>query len=369
MAVDVLSRPARAPGTATVSEFHDSIIQAWLFVIAAMVFAMVVVGGATRLTDSGLSITEWQPILGIIPPLTEAHWLEALEKYRQIPEYREINAGMSMAEFQFIYWWEWAHRFLGRMVGIVFALPLAVFWWKGWVRPAMLPKLIGLFALGGLQGFFGWYMVQSGLSERVDVSHYRLALHLTTAFVILAVAVWLALEVGAPRQANRIRLQTIPRVQFSLAWMILALMLLQVVLGAFVAGLKAGLTYNTWPLMDGKLVPDGLFTLEPWWLNIAENITTVQFNHRLTAYLLTGLVIWHAVSLWRHADDERIARSGIVVAAAVFAQAGLGIWTLIAAGEAGEIPIGLGLVHQGGAALVLAILVWHLHGLMRSHRG
>ncbi len=368
MATDVLSRSARAPADEARSAAHDRIVQAWLFVIAGLVFAMVVVGGATRLTDSGLSITEWQPILGIIPPLTDADWQAALEKYRQIPEYKEINAGMSMAAFQFIYWWEWAHRFLGRIVGLAFALPLAVFWLKGWIRPAMMPKLLGLFALGGLQGFFGWYMVQSGLSERVDVSHYRLALHLTTAFVILAATVWLALEVAAPRHASRIRLQTVPVHQVRLAWVILALMLVQVVLGAFVAGLKAGLTYNTWPLMDGKLVPNGLFLLQPWWMNIVENITTVQFNHRVMAYLLTGLVVWHAVALWRNADDERVIRSSLVIAAAVLLQAGLGIWTLIAAGEAGEIPIGLGLVHQGGAALVLAILVWHLHGLVRSRQ-
>ena len=175
---------------------HDRIVQAWLIAIGLLVFGMVVVGGATRLTDSGLSITEWQPILGIIPPLSDADWQTAFAKYKLIPEYREINAGMSLAEFKFIYWWEWAHRFLGRMIGIAFALPFAFFWLKGWLRPGMIPQLLGVFALGGLQGFFGWYMVQSGLAERVDVSHYRLALHLTTAFVILACVVWLACDLA-----------------------------------------------------------------------------------------------------------------------------------------------------------------------------
>ncbi|MEL7049758.1 MAG: COX15/CtaA family protein, partial [Pseudomonadota bacterium] len=170
----------------------DKAVQMWLIIIALMVLAMVVVGGATRLTDSGLSITEWLPLLGAIPPLNAADWQIAFDKYKQIPEYTEINAGMSMAEFQFIYWWEWAHRFLGRMIGVAFAVPLAVFWLKGWIRPGLTPKLLGVLALGGLQGFFGWYMVQSGLSERVDVSHYRLALHLTTAFIILGLVVWLA---------------------------------------------------------------------------------------------------------------------------------------------------------------------------------
>lgn len=337
----------------------DAAVAVWLWCIAALVLAMVVVGGATRLTDSGLSITEWQPLLGIIPPLTEAHWLEALEKYRQIPEYQLVNKGMSLAEFQFIYWWEWAHRFLGRIIGLAFAMPLAFFWATGRIRAGLLPKLLFVLALGGLQGFFGWYMVQSGLSERTDVSHYRLALHLTTAFLILAAVVWLALDEGGDR--DRIRLHTVSTTQARLAGVIVALMIVQTVLGAFVAGLKAGLTYNTWPLMDGALIPAGLYAMQPWWMNIFENITTVQFNHRVMAYLLVALALWQAVSLWRTADDERIVTSAVVVALAFLAQAALGIWTLIATGSAGHIPIGLGLVHQGGAAVVLGLTVWHLH--------
>ncbi|MEO1207722.1 MAG: COX15/CtaA family protein [Pseudomonadota bacterium] len=367
MVTDVLPRAAVSASIADhKSDAHsgDRAVQLWLYVIATMVFAMVVVGGATRLTDSGLSITEWLPLLGAIPPLSDADWQTAFAKYKQIPEYAEINAGMSMAEFQFIYWWEWAHRFLGRMIGVAFAVPLAVFWFKGWIRPGLTPKLLGVLALGGLQGFFGWYMVQSGLSERVDVSHYRLALHLTTAFVILALVVWLAL--GLAPDEDRIRLHTIPQTQVTVATVIIGLMFLQVVLGAFVAGLKAGLTYNTWPLMDGDIIPSGLFSLSPWWVNIAENITTVQFNHRLTAYVLLAAVLWHAVALWRNADDERVVTSGWVVAGAVTLQASLGVWTLLAAGQAGHIPIGLGLIHQGGAALVLAITVWHVHRLHRA---
>ncbi len=347
------------PDASGASHPGDAAVGLWLWCIAALVLAMVIVGGATRLTDSGLSITEWRPLLGIIPPLSEADWLAALEKYRQIPEYQLVNKGMSLAEFQFIYWWEWAHRFLGRIIGIAFALPLAFFWATCRIRPGLLPKLLFVLALGGLQGFFGWYMVQSGVSERIDVSHYRLALHLTTALLILAAVVWLALDVGQDR--DRIRLHTVSSTQATLASVVVVLMLVQVVLGAFVAGLKAGLTYNTWPLMDGQLIPTGMYAMEPWWVNIAENITTVQFNHRVMASVLVALALWQAVSLWRSADDERIVTSAVVVALAFLAQAGLGIWTLLATGTAGHIPIGLGLVHQGGAAVVLGLTVWHLH--------
>ena len=340
------------------------LVQAWLFIVALLIFAMIVVGGATRLTDSGLSITEWQPILGVIPPLTAADWELALEKYRQIPEYQLVNKGMSLDEFKFIYWWEWAHRFLGRFIGLAFAVPLAVFWAMGRIPKGYGWKLIGIFALGGLQGFFGWYMVQSGLSERVDVSHYRLALHLTTAFVILAAVLWVAFDLSKNRVQD-IRLDTISPTQRNLASIIVALLLLQVVIGAFVAGLKAGLTHNTWPLMDGGLVPLTIAELVPWYLNLVENPATVQFVHRLLAYLLVGLATWHAISLWRTADDERLVTSSTVLLLAFFSQAALGVWTLLAAADQAEIPIGLGLVHQGGGAVLLAAAIWHLHRISR----
>lgn len=336
-------------------------VRAWLVFVALLVFLMIVVGGATRLTDSGLSITEWQPLLGAIPPLSEAHWLDAFEKYKQIPEYQLVNKGMSLDEFKVIYWWEWSHRFLGRFIGVAFALPLVVFWAFGWLPRGLAPKLVGILALGALQGFFGWYMVKSGLVERVDVSHYRLALHLVTAFLILALLVWTALDLAAPPAA--IRLSSIAPAHRRTAWALLALVMLQVVLGAFVAGLKAGLTYNTWPLMDGRLVPNGLLTLEPWFLNFFENVTTVQFDHRVVAYALVGLAVWHAFAL-RRVDDERVVTSGALLAIATLLQMALGIWTLLAA--QGAIPIGLGLAHQGGAAVVLAIAVWHLYAVLRS---
>jgi cytochrome c oxidase assembly protein subunit 15 len=316
---------------------------------------MIVVGGATRLTDSGLSITGWQPLLGAIPPLNEADWHTAFEKYRQIPQYHQVNKGMSLAEFQFIYWWEWAHRFLGRFIGVAFALPLVYFWARGYLRKGLPLRLSGVLLLGGLQGAIGWYMVKSGLVDRIDVSQYRLALHLTVAMLILALISWIAF--GLKREGDAYpHLRAITPGQKRLALGVLTLVLLQSLLGAFVAGLNAGLTYNTWPLMDGKLVPDGLGTLQPWYLNLFENITTVQFNHRMMAYLVCATALVQAVWVMRTADDQRLVRSALMLMAAVLAQAALGIWTLLAV-----VPLWLGLAHQAGAAIVLIVAVRHAH--------
>ena len=337
-------------------------IRIWLFTVAGLVIAMIVVGGATRLTDSGLSITEWLPLLGVIPPLSDADWLVAFEKYRQIPEYQLVNTGMSIAEFKFIYWWEWAHRFFGRMIGVAYAVPLLIFWSLRRIPRGLLPKLLAIFALGGLQGFFGWYMVQSGLVERVDVSHYRLALHLVTAFVILASLVWVALDL--PGDAAKVGTPDLPSAQRWLTAAIVALLFLQVLVGAFVAGLKAGLTHNTWPLMDGAFVPDGLMALSPLYMNLVDNPTTVQFIHRLLAYVLVGLAIWQTFSLNQAAKP--LVTSSRVLVLVFLAQAALGIWTLLAAGNMAEIPIWLGLLHQGGGAVVLVIAIWHAHRVYRA---
>ena len=345
-----------------VDETPLTAIRVWLFTVAGLVIAMIVIGGATRLTDSGLSITEWLPLLGAIPPLSQQDWLLAFEKYRQIPEYELVNKGMSLAEFKFIYWWEWAHRFFGRLIGIAYAVPLFVFWLLGRVPKGLLPKLLAILALGGLQGFFGWYMVQSGLVERVDVSHYRLALHLVTAFVILASLLWVAFDLAGDQPDDRSH--PLRSSQHWTAAIIVAVLFLQVIIGAFVAGLQAGLTHNTWPLMDGALIPDGLLTLSPWHLNLIDNETTVQFIHRLLAYLLIGLAVWHTVSLNRTAKP--IITSSRILVLAFLVQASLGIWTLLAAAEAAEIPIWLGLVHQGGAAIVLAVSIWHAYRVHRA---
>jgi len=331
----------------------DTAVRVWLGSVVTLIFAMVVVGGATRLTGSGLSITEWKPILGAIPPLSAADWQEAFDKYRQIPQYQLVNKGMSLAEFQFIYWWEWGHRFLGRFIGVAFAIPFIAFAVAGYIRRDLAPSLIALFALGALQGFMGWYMVQSGLVDRVSVSQYRLAAHLGLAAVIYAAMIWVLLGVGQPARA----------VKQSWAWLsaagLLVFSFVQIVLGAFVAGMKAGFAYNTWPLMDGALIPDGLFVMQPWHINLFENALTVQFNHRMAAYLLFAWAIVHALAMVR---TGRIGQmSALALAGAVTLQAVLGIWTLIA-----QVPLSLGLVHQAGAFVVLAIAVYHLHRLSRA---
>lgn len=324
-------------------------VRLWLAAVAVLVFAMIVAGGATRLTGSGLSITEWQPIQGAIPPLSEADWRAAFDKYKEIPEYRLVNRGMSLGEFKVIYWWEWAHRFLGRFIGAAFVLPLAFFWATGQLRRGLAIRLLGILLLGALQGGIGWYMVQSGLVDRVDVSHYRLALHLVVAFLILGLLVWTALSLSPRREAN-------PRLVLgrhrAFAATLVCLVLVQVVLGAFVAGLEAGLVHDTWPLMDGRFVPDGLLALEPWYLNFGENVTTVQFSHRMVAYGMVVLVALHVWSLWR---ARALEASGVTLAAAALAQAGLGIWTLLAG-----VPLPLALMHQTGAAALLVAAVWHL---------
>ncbi len=334
-------------------------LSCWLLLIALMVVAMVAVGGATRLTDSGLSITEWKPLLGAIPPLSAADWADAFTRYKAIPEYKLVNAGMSLADFKTIYWWEWAHRFLGRCIGLAYGLPLVVFWLAGSVPRRLILPLVTVLLLGALQGFIGWYMVQSGLVERVDVSHVRLAMHLGLAFVILGCLVWLAL---AARPFDPLtRLQAVAWPARPLATALAALILCQVVLGAFVAGTKAGLIYNTWPLMDGDLIPAGLWDKSPWYVNITENLTAIQFNHRVMAYILVVLTTIQACTIAWRTDNSSVVVSAWVLAVILLAQAVLGIWTLLSVD--GAIPIGLGVTHQTVAAIVFAIAVWHLHAV------
>ena len=316
-------------------------VRGWLFAVALLIFCMVIVGGATRLTDSGLSITEWQPLLGAMPLLTEAHWLEAFEKYRRIPEYQLVNKGMSLGDFKFIYWWEWTHRFLGRFIGLAFFLPFAYFAATGSLNRKMLLRCTVLFALGGLQGALGWYMVSSGLVDRVDVSQYRLSAHLTLAAVIFGAILWVAYGLERNRR--------MPSSGADGTALLLALLIvLQVAAGGFVAGLDAGMGYNTWPLMDGELVPPGLLAIEPWWRNLFENALTAQFDHRLLAY-----VILVAAAGFAYVAQTR---ESALLLMTVLLQASLGIWTLL-----WQVPLWLGLLHQGGALLVLAAALWNLH--------
>jgi cytochrome c oxidase assembly protein subunit 15 len=328
--------------------------------VAALVALTAIIGAATRLTGSGLSITEWQPILGVVPPLTEADWLAAFAKYKEIPQYTELNKGMSLAAFQTIYWWEWSHRLIARSLGVVFLVPFLWFLARRRIPRRLAPRLALLFLLGGLQGAIGWIMVQSGLVDRVSVHPVKLLLHLGCAVLIFALLVWTALD-AAERRERPVHLATVSRCQALVAAALVALVYLQVLSGALVAGHKAGLTYNTWPLMDGHLVPDGLGTLTPWWSNAFENITTVQFNHRMLAYLIVAIGVWQAVRLRRSADDESVRRSAMWVGLALLAQMGLGIWTLLA-----WVPVSLGVAHQAGALAALALALWHLFTVRRA---
>jgi cytochrome c oxidase assembly protein subunit 15 len=310
----------------------------WLVVVAAFVCAMILVGGATRLTDSGLSITEWRPLTGAMPPLTAQGWEAELEKYRQIPEYQQQNRGMSMSEFQFIYWWEWGHRQLGRTLGLVYFAPFAFFLWSGQAPKRLRPRLWVLFALGGLQGAIGWWMVSSGLVERLDVSQYRLATHLTMAFLILGLSLWTALELryGRTKVFQRTR-------YFPWAAAFWGAVLLQVALGAFVAGLDAGRIHTTWPGFHGNLIPEDYLMGMPFWQAIFESRPAVQFQHRWFAYAL--VVAGGALAWAYHTSTDAVLRKFALALPAVIAfQVALGIATLMAAA-----PLWLSLLHQGGA--------------------
>ncbi|PKQ06328.1 MAG: heme A synthase [Alphaproteobacteria bacterium HGW-Alphaproteobacteria-11] len=332
------------------SDADHRAIAIWLAAVAALVFIMVVVGGLTRLTESGLSITEWKPVTGALPPMSEEHWQAEFDLYRQIPQYQLINKGMSLSEFKTIYWWEWSHRFLGRLIGLAFFVPFVWFLIRGRIERALLPRLIGLFVLGGMQGVLGWWMVMSGLVERTEVSQYRLAAHLGLATLIYMALVWTVLDLKRGKATRA--LDGIAKAALALA----VFVFLQTILGAFVAGLRAGAVYNTWPLMDGAWLPDGLMRMSPLWHNFFENHLTVQFQHRIAAYLLLLAALWH----WFAARKTAAANGAGLLLLAIVMQALLGIWTVLWA-----VPIPLGAAHQAGALIVLTVALWHAHRVMR----
>jgi len=329
---------------------HRHALRFWLGALTALIVAMILVGGATRLTDSGLSITEWQPIIGVIPPLSEPDWHEAFSAYKTIPEYTEIKRGMSLDEFKTIYWWEWAHRFLGRLIGIAFFVPFVLFWIAGYIPASLLPRLIALFVLGGLQGVLGWYMVMSGLSERTDVSQYRLAAHFGLALVILGYALWLLFSLGGARGAP-----AWPRSSVRVAGFVLALIFVQMLAGALVAGLDAGMGYNTWPLINGAFVPAGLAEASPWYLNLFENPLAVQFNHRMLGYAVVVVALGQFLWLAFKGAPPPLLGSALTLALLAILQVALGVWTLLLA-----VPISLGLAHQAGAIAIFAVALYHL---------
>jgi heme a synthase len=328
-------------------------VKTWLYVLAALVVAMVAVGGATRLTGSGLSITEWRPVAGAIPPLSHEGWVAEFQRYQASPQYRLLNEGMNLGEFQFIYWWEWSHRQLGRLIGIVFFVPLLWFWARGVVGRRFALALLGIGALGSLQAAVGWIMVASGLQPgMVAVAPLKLMLHLVIASVILALLVWVAAGLGrAPEREHQA-----PASARAAALIFLGLVFVQIALGALVAGSRAGLTYNTWPLMDGQFVPspDALLAATPWYENFIDNPALVQFDHRMMGYAVVAFALWQMGQLRRAAPGTSAARRATGLAGMALAQMGLGIATLVFV-----VPLGLALAHQLLAMALLAMAVVH----------
>ena len=319
----------------------------WLVVVAVLVLAMVVVGGATRLTGSGLSITQWKTVTGALPPLSPADWADAFARYKTIPQYSQLNAGMSLDEFKTIYWWEWSHRLLGRLVGVAFLVPFLIFLVRRQIPRRLVWRCVALFALGGLQGAVGWWMVASGLAERVSVAPERLALHLGLAFALFGALIWTALDAEAGGARH-----TLPSPWGRYSALLLGLIYLQILLGALVAGNDAGRIYNDWPLMNGALLPDD-YAGASLWGTIAHSQGAVQLHHRLAAYVLLIAALACAAGAARSRFTPPAAKTlGVVVAAAVTVQAVLGVVTL----RAGA-PLGLSLAHQILAALVLATAV------------
>ncbi|MCI4680306.1 COX15/CtaA family protein [Rhodoblastus acidophilus] len=341
------------PETIVQTADPDRAVRIWLWLVALSIFAMVVVGGATRLTESGLSITEWKPVTGALPPLNAAQWADAFEKYKQIPQYHQLFPDMDLARFKSIYAWEWSHRLLGRLIGVLFAVPFLWFLARGKITGGLRWRLAGIFALGGLQGFVGWWMVSSGLVHRVEVAPQRLAIHLLLASVTYAAVIWTATGLAPNyrdplgRDAKTFRPE---------ATALLVLVLAQIGLGGLVAGLRAGYTYNTWPLMDGRFIPPlaDLFRLKPWTANFVNNVTLVQFQHRMVAYAVLAAALLHALHIGRETLAKRAKRRARALVALVLIQIVLGVATLLLV-----VPLPIAMAHQAFAMMVLAMATVH----------
>lgn len=323
----------------------------WLLIVCVFIFAMVVVGGVTRLTNSGLSMVDWRPIMGAIPPLTEAEWIKTFDMYKQYPEYQKINQGMDLEGFKGIFYWEYGHRLLGRTIGLVFFIPFMVFWLRRRLDKPLLKKLGFAFVLGGLQGLMGWYMVMSGLVDMPRVSHYRLAAHLSLALIVMAYLFWIMLDLLNKEAPERQPREPWPAIR-NLALATTGLVSAQIVYGAFTAGLRAGWGYNTFPTMNGEWLPDALGMLNPFWLNLFENNATVQFVHRWLGTLLLIVVVW----LWSNAVRKPLSQSRKtslhLLLASVFAQYLLGVYVLL-----NIVPIAAASLHQAVGCLVLLAAV------------
>ena len=333
-------------------------VRIWLYAMAAFVLLMVVVGGITRLTESGLSITSWKPISGTLPPLNDAQWNAEFDAYKQIPQYSVLNSWMSLDDFKYIFFWEYLHRLLGRLLGVLFLVPFVVFLVQKRFTPQLAWPLFGLFLLGGFQGLLGWWMVSSGLTELTSVSQYRLSAHLTAASLLFVALVYVPRSIEPGRVVGQVK----PFHLWS-AGVLLALIILQIAAGAFVAGLDAGMGYNTWPLMDGAIIPNGLGVMQPLWRNLFENALTVQFVHRGLAYLV---IAYLAVLVWRQSRSGGFAavhgwlpRLGLLV----LVQIVLGIMTLLHA-----VPISLAVGHQAMAFMLAGATIAYIADMRRAGR-
>jgi cytochrome c oxidase assembly protein subunit 15 len=343
MIAPTLSRPA-------VATPRPAAIARWLLMVATLVFCMVVVGGITRLTESGLSITQWKPITGAIPPLTHGQWMDAFRDYQKIPEYQQLRQGMTLGDFQFIFFWEWVHRLLGRLIGIAFALPLLWFAWARAIPKGYGVRLVALLALGGLQGAIGWWMVKSGLSVRTDVSHYRLAVHLLTALFIIGGLIWTALDLRTLSRTSFAK----PAMMHPFAVAALLALLVQLMFGAFTAGLDAGYVSNTWPLMNDHLVPQGISWLGSLWATVSSDPYLVHFIHRWWAWV-TAAMLFLLARMARQAGERG---PSIAINASVGTQIALGIATVISG-----IALPLAVLHQAVGALVVASAAWAAHAV------
>ncbi len=337
------------------NEFPARCISTWLFTVAFMVFAMVVLGGITRLTHSGLSMVEWRPVTGWLPPMSEALWEEVFSKYRAFPEYNERNLGMTLSEFKGIFWFEFLHRLWGRVIGLAFFLPFLFFLVKGWMNRPLIMHSAALLTLGGLQGGLGWFMVKSGLVDRPDVSQYRLAAHLCLALIIYGYLIWVGLSTCTESKPS-----TLPVNVRNASFWLISLIFVTAFSGALVAGLDAGLTYNTFPLMDGGVIPNGYLDMVPWYLNFFESIPAVQFNHRVLAVL----TFFSIVLTWFFARQHNLScvqrRAANFLMVMVCIQVGLGITTLLLA-----VPVSFAALHQAGAVILLGVSVWVAHSFAK----
>ena len=331
---------------------YDRQIAAWLILCAAVIFGMILLGGVTRLTESGLSMVEWRPLMGIVPPLNEAQWLEVFNKYRQFPEYQKINKGMSLEDFQYIFMYEYLHRVLGRIIGVLFFFPMIYFALRGRVKAGLMPKLWLLFVLGGCQGLLGWYMVKSGLVDRPDVSQYRLTAHLGLAFLIYAYMLWVIFDLLMPVARG----SSAAFARWSKG--LVGLIFLMILSGGFVAGTNAGFSYPTWPRMGPTFIPEGLYNTTPFWLAMFEDVTTIQFNHRMFAYLLVVLITVFAARVLGAGEGGRSRLASVLILIALAAQVVLGITTLLL-----HVPIPLAAAHQGGAVVLLSAGLFLAHSL------